>query len=111
MEGRALPGIEPMIAVSLMALGLLIAAMVELPLAAGAAIIAAFGLFHGNAHGLEAPVSGASALYGLGFVLSTTALHLSGLGLGWGARRLQVQPLLRGASAVIAVTGGVMLFA
>lgn len=111
MEGFALPLIEPAIAASLLVLGLMIAAMVELPLLAGIGIIAAFGLFHGNAHGLEAPAGGGSLLYGLGFVLSTATLHVLGLALGLSARHARLMPLVRAAAALVAVTGGVLFFA
>lgn len=111
MEGVALPLIEPAIAASLLVLGLMIAAMVRLPLVAGIGLIAAFGLFHGNAHGLEAPASGASLLYGLGFVVSTAALHALGLAIGLSMRSVRLQPLLRAGAALIALAGGVLFFA
>lgn len=111
MEGVALPLIEPAIAASLLVLGLMIAAMVRLPLVAGIGLIAAFGLFHGNAHGLEAPASGASLLYGLGFVMSTAALHALGLAIGLSMRSVRLQPLLRAGAALIALAGGVLFFA
>src|SRR5258708_6601805 len=50
MEGFALPLIETTIAASLLVLGLMIATMTTLPVAAGIGLIALFGLFHGNAH-------------------------------------------------------------
>lgn len=108
MEGVALPLIEPAIAASLLVLGLMIAATVELPLLAGIGIIAVFGLFHGNAHGLEAPTSGGSLLYGLGFVLSTVSLHVLGLALGLSARHARLMPVVRAGAALVAVTGGVL---
>lgn len=109
MAGIAFPGIEPAIAASLLVLGLMIATLTRLPLAAGAALIAAFGLFHGNAHGLEAPASAASALYALGFVVSTATLHVLGLGLGLMARDRQV--LVRAAACLVALTGAALFFA
>ena len=48
-----------------------------------------FGVFHGHAHGLEMPLAAEPAFYTLGFVVSTAALHLAGLGVGEGARRHQ----------------------
>jgi len=76
--GVAFPGIEPMIAASMLVVGLLLAAQVRLPEAAGALLVGAFALFHGAAHGQE--LAGASAL--LGMVAGTAALHLAGMGLG-----------------------------
>jgi urease accessory protein len=109
MTGFALPLIEPAIAASLLVLGLMIATMTELPLTAGIGLIAVFGLFHGNAHGLEAPLNGSGLLYGLGFTLSTISLHIAGLSLGF-ATRGRAQILLRAGAALIAVTGGVLFF-
>ena len=106
----ALPLVEPGIAASLLVLGLMVAAMARLPLGAGMAVIALFGLLHGNAHGLEAPANASGLLYALGFTLSTASLHALGLALGLGARRFQAQPLLRAAALLIAATGGVLFF-
>jgi urease accessory protein len=111
MNGVALPGIEPGIAASLLVLGLMITTTTTLPLAAGAGVIALFGLFHGNAHGLEAPLSGGGALYGLGFALATALLHAAGVGMGVWARRVDGQMLLRLGAGLIAATGAVLLFA
>jgi len=110
MSGLALPFVEPAIAASLLVLGAAIAATLTLPVAAGAAIIALFGLFHGNAHGLEAPGSGA-ALYALGFLLATVALHGLGVALGLSVRQGRGTILVRAGAALIAVTGMVMAFA
>jgi urease accessory protein len=53
LGGGAVPGIEPMIAASLLALGLLLATSAKLPAVAGAVLAAVFALFHGAAHGHE----------------------------------------------------------
>jgi urease accessory protein len=80
-EGVALPNIEPAVATSVVILGGAIALLLKLPEAAGAIIIALFGIAHGYAHGLEAPGTG-WALYAAGFVLATAALHLIGIACG-----------------------------
>jgi len=110
MTGFALPLVEPAIAASLLVLGGAIAATLMLPTWAGALTIALFGLFHGNAHGLEAPAVGAG-LYALGFVLSTVTLHVMGLALGLSAQKMQRPVLVRAGAALIAATGLVMAFA
>ena len=110
MMGHALPLVEPVIASSLLVLGLMIATMVDLPMVAGVGIVAAFGLFHGNAHGLEAPLTGSGLLYGLGFTLSTITLHVIGLSAGLAARDTPSKILLRAGAGVVAVTGAMMLF-
>ena len=81
-----------------------------LPTATGVALIALFGLFHGNAHGLEAPAEGAG-LYALGFVLSTITLHVLGLAMGLSAQKMRRPILIRAGAVLIAATGVVMAFA
>ncbi|TIU96016.1 MAG: HupE/UreJ family protein, partial [Mesorhizobium sp.] len=49
------PFVEPGILASVVALGLLVALAVDLPVSAGVAIIGLFALFHGHAHGTEVP--------------------------------------------------------
>lgn len=79
--GITLPFIEPAIVASVVALGLLVAMAVRLPVSASAGIVAVFALFHGNAHGLE--MSGTSAVqFATGFAIATVLLHVFGLALG-----------------------------
>lgn len=110
MTGIGLPFVEPAIIASLLVLGVAIAATLMLPTTAGVALIALFGLFHGNAHGLEAPISGAG-LYALGFAVSTVTLHVMGLAMGLWAQRMQRPVLVRAGAVLIAATGLVMAFA
>lgn len=100
MAGVALPGVEPMIAASVMALGLAAALALRPGLALALPVVAAFGLFHGQAHGAEAPEAGL-ALYALGFAATSAALHGAGLVLG-----LRLRPaLVRGLGAATALAG------
>jgi urease accessory protein len=78
--GLAVPAVELGVVISVIVLGLMIAARFDAGAAIGGALIAAFAIFHGNAHGLEA--TGAMASYMVGFSLATGALHALGLGLG-----------------------------
>jgi urease accessory protein len=102
--GVALPFVEPMILASVVALGLLIAASVRLPLAIGAAVVAAFAAFHGHAHSAEAP-AGSLIAYAAGCVLATAALHVLGLLLG----RVLLAPrhvrVLRAVGGAVALAG------
>lgn len=107
--GLALPMVEGGIAASLLVLGLLIACAVRVNAAAGAAIVALFAVFHGVAHGVEMPAMASAWQYGLGFVLSTAALHGAGLMLGKGADQRAV--LLRAAGAALGLGGAWMMFA
>lgn len=83
----ALPGVEPMIAVSLLVLGLLLATRARLPGWAGAAIVGAFAIFHGFAHGVELPAQASAMHYLAGFVLATGVLHGVGIAAGGALRR------------------------
>jgi urease accessory protein len=102
--GIALPAVEAGIAASVLVLGLLIAAAVRLPATAGAAIVAAFAVFHGHAHGSEIPQALAPWLYAGGFLLATALLHATGIVAGrhWAAR----QPWLARAAGLALSAGG-----
>ena len=98
--GVAFPAIEPMIAVSMLVVGLLLAARVKLPEAAGAVLVGAFALFHGAAHGQE--LAGGAALAGM--VLGTATLHAAGIAMGLGLKR--AHPWLpRVAGGLVALMG------
>ncbi len=109
VAGVALPAVEPMIAASVVVLGLFTAFAVRVPAAAAAALVGFLGLFHGYAHGAEMPEMASPALYGLGFVTATVLLHAAGLGLGLVLPRLSLVAS-RGLGAVVAAIG-VMLVA
>ncbi|VVD64105.1 urease accessory protein UreJ [Pandoraea cepalis] len=85
--GAGLPGVEPMIAVSLLVLGLMLATRAKLPGAAGAAVVGAFAIFHGVAHGAELPAEASAMHYMAGFLLATGVLHSLGIVAGVALRR------------------------
>jgi len=85
LQGITIPGIEPMIAVSLLTMGLLGATRTTLPTGIGAVLVAGFAVFHGLAHGQELGGHALAALGGM--VLSTVALHTVGMGAGLLLRR------------------------
>ncbi len=76
--GLTLPGVEPVIAASLLAVGLLIGSAVALPALPVALSIGGFALFHGLAHGQE--LAGLAALVGM--LVGSLLLHLIGFALG-----------------------------
>ncbi|GLK56560.1 urease accessory protein [Methylopila capsulata] len=80
--GVAVPATEIGIAFSVLALGLGVGFADRLSAPAAMALAGVFALFHGVAHGAEAPETASGLLYGLGFVAATGALHLAGFGLG-----------------------------
>lgn len=77
--GLALPMVEPMIALSVLVLGLGAAMGSRLPLAAGAAVTALFALYHGQAHFAEIPAEASVAGFALGMLSATALLHGAGL--------------------------------
>ncbi|RWL20804.1 MAG: HupE/UreJ family protein [Mesorhizobium sp.] len=79
LTGIALPSLETGIALSLVVFGAIVALARPLPLAAAAALTALFGLFHGNAHGLEIPEGAGGIAYAAGFLLGTSMLHAIGV--------------------------------
>lgn len=86
LAGMGLPFVEPMILVSVLALGLAVALSLRLPVAAAAGIVGIFALFHGHAHGGELGAAGALA-FGAGFAISTALLHAAGIALALAAGR------------------------
>lgn len=107
MSGIQLPAVEPMIAASLVVLGLLLASRAQVPLFAGGLIVGVFALFHGAAHGQElAGLHGGYAL--LGMMLATALLHLSGMALGY-ALRNRTAWATRTAGAATAALGMTLL--
>ncbi|MCG6207420.1 HupE/UreJ family protein [Rhodopseudomonas sp. HC1] len=105
--GPALPAVEPMIALSVIALGVLIALAVRVPTAAAAAMVALFGLFHGAAHGAEMPAMASPLAYVAGFVAATLILHGVGLALGAVLPRTRA---LKFAGGAIAAAGLALAF-
>lgn len=102
LSGVDLPLVEPGILASVIVLGLLTALAAKMPAALGAALVGLFALFHGHAHGGE--VGDASTLsFGLGFALSTAALHLAGIAFGLTQKHLIVTRLSGAAAAVAGV--------
>jgi urease accessory protein len=90
--GFRLPHVEQGIGISIVVMGLAIAAGFELPTAAAMALVGAFALFHGHAHGHAHGNEGAGlavsfAPYAAGFVVATALLHCVGIGTGFGLRR------------------------
>ena len=86
LNGLALPAVEPMIAASLLVMGLLVATRAQLPVAVTAGVVGVFAVFHGIAHGTELAGGGNGFAPLLGMLVATIALHLAGVGLGLALR-------------------------
>lgn len=104
MAGLVLPAVEPMIAASVLVLGLLVASRRQLAASVCMLVAGAFAVSHGFAHAVEIPSVAAAWSYAAGFVVATVALHLIGLGLGGSLRA-------RFAGIPIALAGAWMLIA
>lgn len=103
--------VEIGIAVSLVALGACIAVWPKrLPLAFAVSGVALFGACHGMAHGAEMPRAAHALFYSVGFVLSSSLLHICGLVLGEVATmRRALTIVLRVAAAGVWTMGVVLL--
>lgn len=104
MAGFMLPAVEPMVASSLLVVGLLVASRAALPAAGAMALVGAFALFHGLAHGTE--LAGAAALAGM--LLGTLSLHAGGIGIG---TLLKARDLMwsRALGGIVALVGAGLL--
>ncbi len=115
LAGVPLPYVEPFILASVIVLGVAVALALHLPLPLSAALVAAFGICHGHAHGVEIGTAGEFGYAG-GFVLATALLHAAGLLIGYGANiaarndPARAPRILRGLGLVTAL-GGVYLAA
>lgn len=111
--GAGLPYVEPVIALSVICMGALLALDIRLPVAAATALAGAFALFHGHAHGTEGAHLAGFAGYAIGFVAATMALHLTGIALGFGLGKtgMRVSRLGRSAAGLVGCIAGTMLLA
>jgi urease accessory protein len=109
VAGVGLPAVEIGIVLSVVALGALVAARAILPVALGMAVVGVFAVFHGHAHGAEMPAAASGLAYGLGFLISTAALHAAGVGIGALAGRLAQERALRAGGGAIAAVGLLLL--
>lgn len=105
MLGIGLPFVERGILLSVLLLGVLIAASVRLPLWLGSGMVGLFALWHGHAHGAEMPALASGIDYALGFMLATALLHVIGIAFGLGMQRRAREHVIRAAGASIALCG------
>ena len=109
--GVFVPFVEQGIVLSVLVLGVLIAAALRLPLFASALIVGLFAVFHGHAHGAEMPASASGFAYGAGFVFATAFLHGLGIGAALLTRRFGQSDLVRLSGGVIAACGAYLWIA
>lgn len=100
-------GMEQMVAGSLLAFGAMIALARGMNLWGMLGVIGLFAFFHGVAHGSELPTD-QGLLAMLGMVITTSALHLAGIGIGHFVLR-QRKLLQQAVGAVITLLGGYLV--
>lgn len=105
--GVALPLVEAGIAASVLVLGLLIAFMARLPLAASLPLIAVFAAFHGHAHHAEMG-EGSVLAFTVGFALATAALHGLGYALAAALPHTRAGLLARRIAGVLIAAAGLV---
>jgi urease accessory protein len=105
--GISLPAIEPLIAVSVVVLGALIAARVRVHDSLSAGLVGCFAIFHGYAHGAEAGVL--QIPFASGFVVATICLSLLGVWLG---KRILISSHVNASrvfGSIIGATGALLM--
>ena len=106
--GMGVPHIETAIALSVVALGAIVAFGMKAPVAAAMGIVGLFAIFHGHAHGTEVPVHAGGLAYAAGFMLATALLHVVGIGIGFLVGRASEShgaTVMRSAGAIAAIAG------
>jgi urease accessory protein len=107
--GLTVPYLEHGVALSVVLFGaMLVLATRPTSRATGLALIALASSLHGLAHGSETPASGFAG-YAVGFIATTAALHLGGIGLGAAILRLLSERRGLALSSLGAALGGVGL--
>jgi len=100
--------VEPMVAASVLALGLLVLARRSMGSIASMALVGGFAVFHGLAHGAELAGTGNAFAAIAGMFVTTIALHLAGVALGWSLRASPVWAT-RATGAAVAASGIALL--
>ena len=107
VAGYSVPYVETGIAVSVLAIGAMIALRVHVPTIVAMAAAALFAIFHGQAHGAEMPPSLSALWYGVGFVSATALLH----GIGIGGFTLIARPQSQAGQVAVRLIGAAAAFA
>lgn len=109
VAGLGVPFVEQGIVLSVIFLGLVLAAASRFSTPICSALVAAFAFFHGAAHGVEMPMDVHGSMYVAGFAAASIVLHFVGIVLSK-ALSIIISPthnqwVTRIAGGVIAVTG------
>ncbi|HUF80285.1 MAG TPA: HupE/UreJ family protein [Burkholderiales bacterium] len=105
--GAGLPQVGGLLALSVLALGILVALAVKTSWHWPVALVALIAMVHGHAHGAEMPELSSPGLYFAGFLAATAALHALGTAAG---TVLKTRPgILRYGGAAIGLAGSGLL--
>ena len=105
-NGIVVPQLEPLVAASVLMLGVMLTLPFGLGLPAALAVIGGFALFHGMAHGGE--LEQGSAIMS-GIVLGSAVLHACGMAFAHRVLKNRPQLALRFGQLVAMIGGGLML--
>jgi Hydrogenase/urease accessory protein len=100
-----IPVMELGIGLSVLVLGLAIAAAWKAPEAVALLLISVFAIFHGYAHGQELPSAADPAAYAVGFVVATGLIHVVGVGIGLLLGGIREGRLVRALGGLVALCG------
>jgi len=110
MLGVTLPYLEHGVSLSVVLFGLMLAVATRpQPPAIGLCLIALASSLHGLAHGAETPESGFAG-YAAGFLVTTAALHIGGVGIGLAIQRLMTERRGVALGSLGAALGGAGLY-
>ena len=105
-HGFIVPQLEPLVAASVLVLGIMLTLPFRLGLSAALAVIGGFALFHGMAHGGELE-QGSTIMAGI--VLGSAVLHGLGMGLAHFVLKNRPTLALRLGQLIAVVGGGLVL--
>jgi urease accessory protein len=109
--GVPLPATELLIALSVFALGGLVAIGRPMPLWFALGVVGVFAIAHGHAHGVELPESADALAFSVGFVVATGFLHAVGIAIGALTRWPGGFAVVRACGLLVALAGCWFLYA
>lgn len=108
LGGVDVPFVELGIALSSVVIGGVAASGKSVPVAAAAALVGGFAVFHGVAHGAEMPVNASGFEYAAGFIAATALLHAAGIAVAMAVAAIvgrYGKPVAQVAGGVFALGG------
>jgi len=108
LQGVNSSAVEPMVAASVLVLGLLVLTRWGIGALASMGLVGSFAVLHGLAHGVELATTGDAFAAVAGMFATTVALHLTGVALGWTLRASPVWAT-RATGAAVAASGVALL--